>query len=390
MNTEKFKRLIEKYQSGELTGEQRALLDQWFDAIGDTEPSHWSPDQLEALGSRIIDRLQNESPTTRTPPRLFRQWLPYVAAALLLSALGTTYYYLSSPRKPPQPATAIAQDVEPGGNKATLTLADGQTINLSTEQTGVIIGNEITYADGSSVLNERQQSLDTSKPLSLSTPRGGTYQITLPDGTKVWLNSASTLRYPSRFDNSARIVELEGEAYFEVTRSRKVADSHPRKGVTSPHIPFKVLTAGQVIEVLGTEFNITAYVDEPETKTTLVEGAVKVLNLKTNRANQLKPGEQSIIRNAETEICNVNTETVIAWKNGIFYFEETPFEQMMKQIDRWYDIDVHYQGAVPKELFSGKMSKNVNLQIFVDFLKDSGVHSRIKGRQLIVGSSQSM
>ncbi|PPL01684.1 FecR domain-containing protein [Parapedobacter indicus] len=373
MNTEKFKRLIEKYQSGELTGEQRALLDQWFDSIGDTEPAHWPPDQLEALGSRIMDRLQNESLPTTTPPQRFRRWLPYVAAALLLSVLGTTYYYLSSPRKPLQSATAIVQDIEPGGNKATLTLPDGQTINLSTEQTGVIIGNEITYADGSSVLNTRNQTLDVSKPLSLSTPKGGTYQITLPDGTRVWLNSASTLRYPPRFDQSARIVELEGEAYFEV-----VSAAHKPR-------PFRVKTKEQTVEVLGTHFCITAYVDESETKTTLVEGAVNVFNLKTNRANQLKPGEQSIIRNAETEIRNVNTETVIAWKNGIFYFEETPFEQMMKQIDRWYDIDVHYQGAAPKELFSGKMSKNVNLQIFVDFLKDSGIHSRIKGRQLIVG-----
>ncbi len=373
MNTEKFKRLIEKYQSGELTGEQRALLDQWFDSIGDTESSHWTPDQLEALGSRVRDRLQTESLATIASPRPFRRWLPYVAAALLLSALGTTYYYLSSPYKQSLPVTASTQDVEPGGNKATLTLADGQKINLSTEQTGVIIGNEITYADGSSVLNTQQQTLDVSKPLSLSTPKGGTYQITLPDGTKVWLNSASTLQYPSRFDKPARIVELEGEAYFEVASS-----SHKPR-------PFRVKTKEQTVEVLGTHFCITAYIDEPETKTTLVEGAVKVFNLKTNRANQLKPGEQSIIRDAETEIRNVNTETVIAWKNGIFYFEETPFEQMMKQIDRWYDIEVFYHGSAPMELFSGKMSKNVNLQVFVDFLKDSGVHSRIKGRQLIVG-----
>lgn len=379
MNTEKFKELIEKYQSGGLTSEQRALLDQWFDSIGDTEPSHWTPDQLEALGSRIMNRLQNESPATIASPRPFRRWLPYVAAALLLSILGTTYYYLSVPHKQSLPTTASTQDVEPGGNKAVLTLADGRTINLSTEQTGVIIGNEITYADGSSVLNESVKETEgnhklTSSPVhTLATPKGGTYQITLPDGTKVWLNSASTLRYPSRFDNPARMVELEGEAYFEVASS-----SHKPR-------PFRVKTKEQTVEVLGTHFCITAYVDEPETKTTLVEGSVRVLNLKTNQANQLKPGEQSIIRNAETEIRNVNTETVIAWKNGIFYFEETPFEQMMKQIDRWYDIDVLYQGATPKELFSGKMSKNVNLQIFVDFLKDSGVHSRIKGRQLIVG-----
>ena len=372
MNTEKFKRLIEKYQSGELTGEQRALLDQWFDSIGNTEPSRWTPDQLEALRSRILDQLQKEPLAEMPTHRPLRRWLPYVAALLLLSGVGALYYYASTTGKSSPPETTLAQDIEPGGNKATLTLADGQTIHLSTEQTGVIIGNQITYADGSAVLSNEHQTLDASTLLSLSTPKGGTYQITLPDGTNVWLNSASTLRYPSRFDDSERIVELEGEAYFEVVP----ADGKPR--------PFRVKTKEQTVEVLGTHFCITAYIDEPETKTTLVEGAVQVFNLKTNRADQLKPGEQSIIRNAQTEIRNVNTETVIAWKNGIFYFEDTPFEQMMKQIDRWYDIEVHYQGAAPTERFSGKMSKNVNLQVFVDFLKDSGIHSHIKGRQLII------
>jgi len=372
MNTEKFKQLIEKYQNGELTGEQRALLDQWFDSIGDTEPSRWTPDQLEALRSRILDQLQKKPLAEMPTHQPLRRWLPYVAALLLLSGVGVLYYYASTLGKSSPPETTLVQDIEPGGNKATLTLADGQTIHLSTEQTGVIIGNQITYADGSAVLSNEHQILDASTLLSLSTPKGGTYQITLPDGTNVWLNSASTLRYPPRFDDSERIVELEGEAYFEVVP----ADGKPR--------PFRVKTKEQTVEVLGTHFCITAYIDEPETKTTLVEGAVQVFNLKTNRADQLKPGEQSIIRNAQTEIRNVNTETVIAWKNGIFYFEDTPFEHMMKQIDRWYDIEVHYQGAAPTERFSGKMSKNVNLQVFVDFLKDSGIHSHIKGRQLII------
>src|SRR5690606_32308419 len=140
--------------------------------------------------------------------------------------------------------TTLVQDIEPGGNKATLTVADGQTIHLSTEQTGVIIGNQITYADGSAVLSNEHQILDASTLLSLSTPKGGTYQITLPDGTNVWLNSASTLRYPPRFDDSERIVELEGEAYFEVVP----ADGKPR--------PFRVKTKEQTVEVLGTHFCI--------------------------------------------------------------------------------------------------------------------------------------
>lgn len=370
MNTEKFNELIEKYQRGEITEEQRALLDQWFESLGHRKSARWTPDQVNALGNRIREEI-GVGPSLQ---RSFGRWIPYAAAILLSLAVGAGYYYLSTPAGTPPPATASAiQDVQPGGNRATLTLSNGQTIDLSSEQTGVVIGNEITYADGSAVTETLHAQLDASIPLSLSTPRGGTYQVTLPDGTNVWLNSATTLRYPSRFDKPERTVELEGEAYFEV------ASTLPKPR------PFLVKTREQTVEVLGTHFCVTAYVDESETKTTLVEGAVKVLNLKANKSDLLKPGEQSIISDAGTEIRMVNTETVIAWKNGIFFFEETPFEQMMKQIDRWYDIEVRYHGPVPNERFSGKMGKNVNLQVFVDFLKDSGVRSRIQGRQLIIG-----
>jgi len=196
----------------------------------------------------------------------------------------------------------------------------------------------------------------------------------LADGTKVWLNSASTLRYPSRFDGDERIVEMEGEAYFEVA---PFSSKSPR--------PFLVKTENQTLKVLGTHFNVSAYADEEETKTTLVEGAVQIVNLKTKRMNTLKPGEQSIVRSTQTEIYNVNPETAVAWKSGIFHFEDTPFEQMMRQIARWYDIEVNYQGKIPEELFTGKMNRNVNLQVFVNFLKDSGIRSHIEGRRLIVG-----
>ncbi len=378
MNTDKFKILIQKYQNGELTGKQKELLDEWFDKLGETDSSSWTSAQLEALGSKILGQIHAHTLPVKSQRQSILRLLPYAAALLIFTISGAVYYYKSIPSKPLQPTTALKQDVAPGGNRAILTLADGQVVNLSENQSGIVVGKDITYTDGNSVLeNENSMeglTFDASAPLSLSTPKGGTYQITLVDGTTVWLNSASTLRYPSQFGNDSRIVELEGEAYFEVATSLSPVPK-----------PFFVKTNAQTVEVLGTHFNIAAYADEVETKTTLVEGAVQIVNLKTNLANLLKPGEQSIVRDAKTEVRNVNPETVVAWKSGIFHFEDTPFEQMMKQIDRWYDIEVNYQDKVPNELFTGKMSRKVNLQVFVNFLKDSGIQSHIEGRQLIVG-----
>jgi len=383
MNTDKFKILIQKYQAGKLNGKQKALLDQWFQTLGEESNSPpWTPAQLESLGKRILTEIQREATTVKPVRRLIPRWLPYVAASLVFVALGTLYYYTFIPKKPRQLSLALVQDVAPGGNRATLTLADGRVVNLSQSQSGIVIGDGITYLDGSTVFGqgagsteqEAQHTGVTTDNLQLTTPKGGTYQITLADGTKVWLNSASTLRYPSRFDGDERIVEMEGEAYFEVA---PFSSKSPR--------PFLVKTENQTLKVLGTHFNVSAYADEEETKTTLVEGAVQIVNLKTKRMNTLKPGEQSIVRSTQTEIYNVNPETAVAWKSGIFHFEDTPFEQMMRQIARWYDIEVNYQGKIPEELFTGKMNRNVNLQVFVNFLKDSGIRSHIEGRRLIVG-----
>jgi len=383
MNTDKFKILIQKYQAGKLNGKQKALLDQWFQTLGEESNSPpWTPAQLESLGKRILTEIQREATTVKPVRRLIPRWLPYVAASLVFVALGTLYYYTFIPKKLRQLSLALVQDVAPGGNRATLTLADGRVVNLSQSQSGIVIGDGITYLDGSTVFGqgagsteqEAQHTGVTTDNLQLTTPKGGTYQITLADGTKVWLNSASTLRYPSRFDGDERIVEMEGEAYFEVA---PFSSKSPR--------PFLVKTENQTLKVLGTHFNVSAYADEEETKTTLVEGAVQIVNLKTKRMNTLKPGEQSIVRSTQTEIYNVNPETAVAWKSGIFHFEDTPFEQMMRQIARWYDIEVNYQGKIPEELFTGKMNRNVNLQVFVNFLKDSGIRSHIEGRRLIVG-----
>src|SRR5690606_27967693 len=198
--------------------------------------------------------------------------------------------------------------------RATLTLADGRTIDLSEAQTGIVVGEDVMYNDGSEVMEHRQDNLSGTQKGSLktnyfvlSTPKGGTYQVTLPDGSKVWLNAGSTLKYPSRFSDGERIVEMTGEAYFSVIRDEER--------------PFRVTSNGQQVEVLGTEFNVTAYPDDRETKTTLVEGSVRVA-LTTGRSPvtsrspiTLKPGEQSIVRGANIEKQQVDTDEFTAWKD---------------------------------------------------------------------------
>jgi len=258
------------------------------------------------------------------------------------------------------------------------------------------VGDEISYLDGTDVLDGRLKTGDgRSKAedlglLTLATPKGGTYQITLPDGTKVWLNAASSLRYPGSFDGDERVVELEGEAYFEVSeqahggRSAAGSGSHVHTFTSSQKIPFKIISKGQTVEVLGTQFNISAYADDLEVKTTLVEGSVQIVNANSKAVNKLLPGQQSTVRGRNTDIQAVDTEKYTAWKTGLFHFSNTPFEDMMRQISRWYDVEVVYTATVPGDTFTGKMSRDLSLMTVLELLNVSNVQVRLEGKQLIV------
>ncbi|WP_257667213.1 FecR family protein [Parapedobacter tibetensis] len=315
-------------------------------------------------------------------------WRRYVAAAAILVIVSAGGYYYQTRLAPAteKGSQRIIADIQPGGNRAILTLPDGRSIDLSEAQAGIVIGDGITYLDGSSVISE--QVHPSTRSLTLTTPKGGTYQITLPDGTKVWLNSASTLKYPSRFSGDERVVELEGEAYFEVSEVRKLTNesgSRTHKLTGSQKIPFKVTSNGQIVEVLGTQFNVAAYPDESEVKTTLVEGSVRVVSTTNHQSPvMIKPGEQATNRGATIEITTVDTDQYIAWKNGRFYFKRTPLEEIMRQVSRWYDVEVVYQHGIPKETFSGKVSRNVSLMGLLNILQVSAVKIRLEGNRLIV------
>jgi len=297
-----------------------------------------------------------------------RRWLPYVAAIILVFTAGTWFLIESGGKRGEHPPTAEA--ILPGGNKATLTWADGRTVDLSEAQSGIIVGEGITYTDGSDVLNvdegksASQLRSSGSELLTLSTPRGGTYQVVLPDGSKVWLNASTTLKYPSRFTGSERVVELTGEAYFSVAQIREKAGQ--RK------VPFRVVSAGQTVEVLGTEFNITAYPDDDETRTTLVNGSVQIVNMASEIANELKPGDQSIMRNERTDIVQVDPSLAIAWKSGDIVLTNVPLQTIMRQISRWYDVDVKYAAQPDPTEFFGTVSRMRELSAVLQAMESTG------------------
>jgi len=390
MNQEEFSALIKRYQLGELSPEQKDLLDKWFEALESNNSEIWSASELELLREKVMKQLVVEKRKEHSYLQRFRPWLPYAAAILLIS-LGGLYYYqtirpsvVSKKIQPTKASVENFQKIKPGGNKATLTLADGRTIILSSDHTGIIMGNDLVYEDGTALLgSERSESLNGKGVVhnyQLTTPKGGQYKMTLPDGSRVWLNAASKLKYPGRFNKEVREVELAGEAYFEIAKYTN--GSH--------QVPFIVRTKAQEVLVLGTQFNLTAYDDEVETRTTLVEGAVVVresLNGSVKKGMELTPGEESILTTAGLQTRKANLASSIAWKSGVFAFDNIPFDQMMRQIARWYDIDIIYEGAIPKEQFKGKMSRNVDLDVVIGFLKDSGIDLNAEGRTIYIGNS---
>jgi len=377
-------RLIAKFKAGTLTDEELVALADWYNGFDDTlvTLSTVDGDNVAALKARMHRRLLEKiKPARKANRSLPIRWLPY-AAAMLFAILGGGYaLHIASVTTDTMPAKA--RHVTPGGNRAKLTLADGQTISLSEAQSGIRVGEGIRYFDGSAVLENGEGKNKSNSEFSshsiLTTPRGGTYQIVLPDSTVVWLNSASTLKYPNRFDGPERVVELEGEAYFYVREQRLEPGGNRR---SQRKKPFKVISRGQEVEVLGTQFNISAYPDE-QTKTTLVTGRVQVAPSDVSPI-AIRPGQQSIVNGKDIRITAIDTSQYIAWKHGIFHFESTPLEEMLKQIARWYDVNVIYKQGIPKETFTGKFRRDVSLNGVVDIFRLSLIDIRLEERTLIV------
>ncbi len=378
MNSTEISRLLKKYLEGSSTAQENAMLESWYMRHEDKTLAEVSAQE------RIIqlDRIRAKVVAYSNPSKTIRLWPRYAAVAAAVTFLAICVYFFSAPRLPEGDAIlSLAQDLPPGKNAAILTLANGHTLTLSSAKTGVVIdATKLTYNDGSSLvsnasaINGRHAELVSVPPsgnATISTPRGGTYQVVLPDGTKVWLNAASSLKFPVQFSGKERRIVLDGEAYFAVVHNAKQ--------------PFKVETKGQLVEDIGTEFNINAYADEISVRTTLVKGSARVLPYGLSRQGViLKPNQQSINAENTIKVKPVETADAVAWKDGRFRFSNASLEDVMKQLARWYDVEIEYPNGIPDEHFSGGINRNAKASEALEILKYTKVDFKIEGRKIIV------
>jgi transmembrane sensor len=374
MQPEDIENLIERYNAGNVTPEEKALVEIWYLKYKTPKP-YLSHDQLEEDEEESLNLLVNQI-QTKSKRVLWPQLA--IAASILIFLTAGAYFLTFKKIIHPQYVAVnkpTKQDLAPGGNKAILTLANGSTIVLTGAKNGELASEDGTVVKKTSdglISYVRSGGSTLSKELTYNTattPRGGQYQFVLSDGTRVWLNSASSIKYPVEFIGNERKVELTGEAYFEVAHNAKK--------------PFRVISNGQVVEVLGTHFNINAYSDEKAIKTTLLEGSVKVSSGAIT--NVIKPGEQAQLRNGSINVVrDVDLDAAVAWKNGLFHFEDNNIEDVMRQISRWYNVDIKYQGQLPPRLFSGEISRNVNASQILDILSFKKIHYRIDGKSIII------
>lgn len=365
-------KLIRKYRRGMASSEEVAFLDEYysyFDREAKISDSY-SQKEKEILESKIFREIKvkiENPPVGLNISGYFRKSYRYAAAIILVMLCVGALLLLEK-----------TNDIGPGGSKALLTLNDGSTIvlekagsgSLATQGNTRIIKQEsgLLAYDASAFILGDDEIVGTN---TITTPLGGEYQVILPDGTKAWLNAASSIKYPTSFKGKERVVEITGEVYLEVS-----------KDITKPFI-VKVDGATE-IKVLGTHFNINAYPDEGVIKTTLLEGSVQVTN-PSGAPVTLSPGQQS---STDTQgrifIQNVDIEAAVAWKNGNFQFNSLSIDEIMRQISRWYKVEVIYQSEKPQGEYSGIVSRNTNLSEVLDMLQLSGIKCKIDGERLIV------
>lgn len=401
--SERLKQLFDKHLAGDLSAEERielmglflesSLQSQLQELVKDAwwvtgEDTGMAADRKEALlhsvlHSRDIKAAQQEpleeamEPPVVTMPvarELGRRWTRWLAAASVLLVAGATWWWMDQQaRKSAQ--VVVKQDVEaPKTNRARVTLANGQVVDLDSMNNGQIALQGtvqlVKLANGQIAYKNVQGELIAEMQFNtLENPRGSkVISMTLADGSRVWLNAGSSVTYPVAFAGNERKVAISGEAYFEVAHDATK--------------PFYVTKGNTQVQVLGTHFNINAYDDEPATRVTLLEGAVKVS--KETLTETLRPGQQAQVA-ADIKVTDaVNVEAVMAWKNGLFSFRGTSLEDMMRQIARWYDMKVTYKGAIPERQFGGKIYRDANISRVLEILEESNIHYQINNKEIVI------
>lgn len=391
-------RLIAGFIKGTLSNNERDELDEWicaseenmqlFEKLTDEKNIESAMKWMESIETekaleKIKERVEFKKPKAKT---IRLKWTHYVAAASIILIAGFIIFKVLNKKDDPGGIVKNTDtDILPGTNKSTLTMENGKTIVLDNGSTDTTINGQIKVLRQQGEIVYTDQS--TNIPMNyhtLTVPRKGHYKLVLPDGTKVWMNAESSIRYPIAFPENERKVFVTGEAYFEVATSL----TSPGAGGATPSrggqkIPFRVVVNDIMVEALGTAFNINSYSNEPFFSATLVEGSVLVSNGKTE--NMLKPGQQARITASEFTIAEVETNNIVAWKDNLFRFTNAPLDEIMRQAERWYDAEVVYESKPTDHFNLTDVSRNVPLSKLLRALElTNRVHFKIEGKKVIV------
>lgn len=374
MDDVEINKLAAKCIKGTISKVEMAKLERWYQMDDHSDLEVTTDIDQQHLGDRMFALISEKVISQSSTKYRLNTWSRISAAAALIICMGAGLYFYQAHVRKQQFAVQQIRNIIPGSNKAILTLAGGRKIILANAGNGQLAEQENTTinktADGELIY---QPSKDTDKDQSvqfntMTTPRGGQYHLTLADGTLVWLNAASSITYPVAFAGKERRVEISGEAYFEVAHNAAK--------------PFKVVSRGQLVEVLGTHFNINAYQDETSVKTTLLQGSVKISGMGTMAL--LKPGQQSVFEENKISVSNANTEAALAWKNNYFQFTGSDIKTIMRQFARWYDVDVEFKGHMPANEFAGKIPRNAPASEVFEMLKHYRINCVIEGKKVMV------
>ncbi|OOG18857.1 hypothetical protein BWD42_02545 [Sphingobacterium sp. CZ-UAM] len=375
--------ILAKYEAGTITEEELQTLDDWyasFESNPDITNSLSSEERAvrkKQLQEKIFDQLGPEiNPAAEIPKKHAflhpRNRLWQVAASLILLCAASFYLFKKQPDKQSLSTAAQSSTIQPATDQAILTLGNGQKILLDESKNGELSsdGNiHINKIKPGNLVYTADNKVSKVHVNTLSTPRGGRYQLTLADGTQVWLNAQSSITYPSAFRGNSREVTISGEVYFEVAHNAAM--------------PFRVKSENQTIEVLGTHFNVNTYQAKSRTKTTLLSGSIALSNALQRIV--LKPGQQGIVAGSSLSVKQVDPAEIIAWKEGYFDFTDADIGSVIDELGRWYNVDIHYQGAATKETFTGRIPRSWPFEKVLNLLKTfKSIQVEMQGRRLIV------
>jgi transmembrane sensor len=362
--------LVQKYLDGSATPEERGQLDLWYKGQ-QMNTKKWDADSLDEI-QRIKDEMFSAI-SKRVFPNRFHKLIPnfywYVAASLIFTIVSAAFFYHFKGNDD----TMAKVIITPGTNGAILTLANGESVTLGTKALSKISMSTSAISQcGDSLLEYKSTHGKVGKMAynTLTTPNGCKFTLVLSDGTNVYMNAGSTLQYPEAFTGSERLVKLTGEAYFKVVHNSKS--------------PFRVQVRNQIIEDIGTSFNVNAYSDEVITSVTLIEGSAKVK--KNGNEIIIKPGQKALTSDGSDHISVklADIESDLAWRSDLFHFDDMQLSVALKQIARWYDLDIEYEGAIPSKTINGEIYRNMNGAQILTILKNLGVNFTFEGKKLTI------